>query len=459
MTALSRSDLDFIRLMAPERFDDVCRAYEVRPPHWGTIVDADSRISITRSLAAYARLLFRVATAYFRRDSAQDECDAICCEYAAGLADRREAFFERFAPGMSVEQVTLSSRLASPTRGIPFFRVLFGLLPLLLRADSQARSVFAGRYVRVAEYCLVGLTHAARSRQKAAYLLRMYHAHTPVMSAFLMEQGVTSHLITSTGRLVMAELAIPANSMKLTHPYQLYCALQATGPRAIEHLALWGPFETVEMEQAYRGVDRDGDRGVIGVYTQGFWLRQSVGSIQGDAAAQAVARESEFMDIILEYVTTREDVTALIFMHPMERRHFKATGELGPWPLLAHPSAEVVTDLSQPSNTSFQRAGVGLTTFSTIGYDRLYAGFRTLFYRGDVQVEDDEVVSPFGELFFRDRQGFLEAIDTARSQTAVEFETCHFGGSLREWRPDDGMLRQMAEFSPEYGASDSGREA
>jgi hypothetical protein len=78
--------------------------------------------------------------------------------------------------------------------------------------------------------------------------------------------------------------------------------------------------------------------------------------------------------------------------------------------------------------------GLGLTTVSTIGFDRVYTGYRTLFYTGNSPQIDTSVPSRFNALFFQDRELFAAAVETERLRTHAESMAAHFdAGSYPPW--------------------------
>ncbi|GAB4284853.1 MAG: hypothetical protein Kow0067_07050 [Coriobacteriia bacterium] len=452
-TGISSADERFLRILVGHD-EAVLTAYATRPSRWIHITQAYATRSRIRNLAAFVRFLFRIFVGMLA--PGEQSADVVWSEYFTNLERTRGAFLRRFLPDFRVDFVGVESRPVRVPRGTRMAGMLWGLLQLILSRESTRPGVLGCRYVHVAEYCLTVLGHAYRTTTKQAYLCRIYQDHVPALAAFLRAHGVGVHLVTNTGPLQPAELSIPADSMKLTHPFQVYYAMQFSDPVAVERLDLWGPMELSQMDTAYRGRLRDGPSDVVAVYTQGYWLRLQQGTLKEPALVEYARVEDELMQAMLQYLELHPDVSVVVFLHPMEKRHFASTSELGPWRLLEHPRATCVTSLQQHSNEAFDRARVGVTTFSTVGYDRTYMGFPTVFYRGNVTAAEDQVESPFSALFVRRADELFTSIDAMRAVPAEQFMLETFGGPLAAWKPNTVTAGELAHFRSSRTAQRSG---
>jgi hypothetical protein len=217
-------------------------------------------------------------------------------------------------------------------------------------------------------------------------------------------------------------------------------------------LALWGPFDAPEIRAAGREAGRRGlEVAGLGIYTQGYWLRLREGSISTDVGKLYADLELELMDAVELYLKMHPEARAIHFPHPLERRHFAATGEVGPWSLLRHSRVESRYDDNTNSVGAFAHARVGVTTFSTVAYDRLYAGYPAYFYVGQVVYDSLEQDKSVRSLILRGPSDLAEAVDHVLSTGADQFFIDHFGGPLDEWRPDAETEALMRDYGSATG--------
>ncbi len=426
-TRLSEADKHFIRFMVPESYESVMDAYAARPERWTPMTGAGTGRSLFRNLAAYVRLLLRAVKSVVAPSVLTS--DVVCADYEATTEDARRAYLNRFLPGAAVAYLPIGFGLTRWPKGVGMGRFLGGLLGAILRVRSGETGDLGCRYVHIAEYCLMVLAAAQQSRRREAYLFRMYQVHVPVLAGFLRFHGVTTHLVAATTPLTRGDVAIPGDSMKLAHPFQAF-QFDDSEALGVERFEMWGPTEIIQMESAYQGRRSDGDPDTVAVYTQGYWLRLALGTATGPKAEALAAVEDELMCIVERYLGLHDHVRTLIFLHPMERRHYRERGVLGPWSLLGHPRAECIVEQGRSSNEEFDRARVGITTFSTVGHDRIYMGFPTLFYRGEVGLPSYKGDQPFAGLFHTEERSLLDALDTAMGWTAEQFMMHYVGGLL-----------------------------
>lgn len=437
---LCASDVRFLRSILSDSYDEVAEALALRPSHWRQMTAADEGVpSRMRRVLALVRMLWR----FMRAAPSSRGFAVVCCEHVSEVPDTRPKYFARFLPDVAVEYVTARTR---PARGISW-RELLGicgqLLPVVLGATCSS-SELSGQYVRIAEYCLTAWSHVLASSGREAYLLRLYQQHTPVLAGFLRDRGVLVHDIAGSGLITSAELAIPADSIKLSHRFQVEQALALTASRNARTLDVWGPAELPEMEAHYGCGAGSGQANVVALYTQGWWLRKRMGTAPPEIAAAMMEVESQMWRAVAAVADSNPCVSMIHFPHPIERRHFARTGERGPWPELQRPDVRSSYGAMSTSVADFAAADVGVAGLSDVAFDRLYMGFKTLIYSVDEQRFEQCIGPSLSSVVSRTR-GELEAgIAQALGQSSDAFMSEHFNGLVREWRPDEVALAGMA---------------
>lgn len=243
-----------------------------------------------------------------------------------------------------------------------------------------------------------------------------------------MEMGVRVHQIASTSPLLPNTRAVLADTVVLCNPFQKdeLAWMVASGHEWPESV-LWGPEETVELEAALGWSTRQHHPTVVGLYTQGFRARIAMGSEPESTGIPQAEHEEWLHRILMEYLTEHPEVTLRVYPHPLERRIYRADGTHH---LQALEGCDRVgIDWSDASSVgAFEEVGIGVTTFSTVGFDRLYMGFPTLFFVTDEV--DRTIASPFQRVFTRGEAGLKRELVALSVLAPDEFMGEIFGGQF-----------------------------
>ncbi|HEC35429.1 MAG TPA: hypothetical protein ENI39_02720 [Anaerolineae bacterium] len=274
---------------------------------------------------------------------------------------------------------------------------------------------------------LLTFSRTYASTNKTIYLFRIYRIETPFVAAFLKERGLHVHVVTSSSPLSFYHRVLIGDSLKVCHPYQVDEFQHYRRLGACESCELWSPETFCQLEARYKGLVIDEHFDIIGVYTQGHLLRDQLGTLNKDFAVGAIRRETELLEMVATYANNHPDVHFIVFPHPMERRHYKRTGEHQFGGLVRLPNVKVDFSGAADSTLQFDRVGLGLTTLSSIGFERIYLGFRTIFYVSDLEYINWDIQSPYHKIFFTKQNALLSAVDTVRKMSHREFMHHYFG--------------------------------
>jgi CDP-glycerol glycerophosphotransferase (TagB/SpsB family) len=135
----------------------------------------------------------------------------------------------------------------------------------------------------------------------------------------------------------------------------------------------------------------------------------------------------ELLGMIGQYAQMHPQVRMIVFPHPLERRHYNKTREHQFESLEDIPNVTIDFSEANDSTLQFDRVGLGVTTFSSIGFERMHLGLRTLFYVSDLPNVNWEITSPYNAVFFKEKEAFLLAIEAVRKMSHREFINHYFG--------------------------------
>ena len=427
---LDATDRRFIALVAGDEAPFVTFKLEQRSALANAMSPTHVR-SLASRLSEYAKLALRAALTW-RTSSRASEADSVVFVREPEQVEGRLEFHRLFSPGERFFPLHRNATLARPADPASARRMLAGLLPLVLatRRDSE----LAPHYITIVRACLLVSSHAKVTHSQTAHLWKAFRIENGFMTAYLRRCGLRSDVVVETTPMAPYNRHLLADTVTLTNPYHVDEARAFAASARVGGYRLWGPTDAPSLERTYDGVDAPDLPGVVAVYTQGYWLRVRRGTCDATTAAVMVPLEDEFAGIVAELARRNPEVRFVVFPHPMERRYFAETGDRGPAWFEGIENVAFSADGEGGSTGAFRTVGLGLTTVSTIGFDRVYMGYRTLFYTGNSPQIDTSVPSRFNALFFRDRERFAAAVETERLRTHAESMAAHFdAGSYPPW--------------------------
>jgi hypothetical protein len=328
-----------------------------------------------------------------------------------------------------VDIVTFHSRLIF----LPGFKDTLKLwlqLAYFLFSSFTYQSELSREYVRIIRSCLLVHGYLLTSSHPFVYLCHPHRTDTLFLAAYLRERGYYVNLVaTPYTPLAVHNKYLIADSIKLCDPYQAseFEAYNKLG--TCHHFELWPVARIYELVNYYKNRKIEDHTNILGLYTQGFWLRIQTGKSSEVTGQRIAKQEHELIENLLEYLTNHPAVKLIIFPHPMERRHFEATGEHQFKHLQSISQVEV--DFTRSSSVyDFDRVGVGITTVSSSGFERIHLGFRTLFYIPYVSFMDLSVNSSYNTLFTKNKEELFGKIDQIREMRNEDFIKHYFGDSF-----------------------------
>jgi hypothetical protein len=421
---LTSADRRFISILAGGNAAFVETKLSERTGASAAVEGAPRARSLWRRIAGVIGLAVRIVRA--SKATPARGCAAVAFDRTAAVVPERLAYMAFFAPDESVRGLSGADALCREA-GVAHSLWLLARLARLLVVRDPASGISADR-LAVVRTCLLVEGHAKATLSRTAYLFRVYRTDTTLLGAYLMDRGVRVDLVMDPTPMSTHNRRLLADVVTFSNPYHLDEARVYASGSKIGCQRLWGPMDAPAMESAYAGRHIADLPSVIGVYTQGFWLRKAIGVFDEDSGGARLVIERTFLDVMARFAVEHPDVRLRVFPHPMERRHHAETGEHGFEKLGDLANVDLVFDGGATSGLTFDQVGLGVTTLSTVGFDRLYMGFRTLFFAGGDPDLDRTVASRFGPLFFDDEETFLAAVERERRRSHEEFMRTHFSG-------------------------------
>lgn len=377
------------------------------------------------SVLRYLKLTIELLVAYF---GIIPRTDAIVFyETDPRSVEKRGQFLEWNVTGIQLNGVSYDDKIRSVPDARFVWHIMPRLLGVILASALYRPSRLTPHLVRIVRTCLLTFSQAHASATRTIYLFRIYRIETPFVSAFLKERGIRVHLVTSSAPLSFYHRVLIGDSLKVCHPYQVDEFQHYAQLGTCQSCDLWSPETFYQLEAHYKGQSLDEHFNTVGVYTQGAFLRDRLGTLNKDFATKAIRRETELLEMVVVYARGHPDIQFILFPHPMERRYYSETGEHQFDSIVRLHNVTVDFSNATDSTLQFDRVGLGLTTLSSIGFERIYIGLRTIFYVSDLEYINWDIKSPYHKTFFTGQDDFLLAIDTVRKMSHSEFMNYYFG--------------------------------
>ncbi len=384
---------------------------------------------IGKSFLRYFLLLFEILQTILKRSSTLPKDNLIFYEERSGVIKERTAYLLHHLPEKQFLGISYKDRITTLSN-IKDTVILVLRMGVLLLYSFVRPSELGSDFVRITRICILLQSHVTHSNHSTVHLFRIYDDRIAFVAAYLKEHKITVNLVALTTPLTPDREYLIGSSLKLGNPYQRDEFIQYKKLGSCTNYEMWSPGEIHLLAPYYRSKEASDHINTIGLYTQGYWLRTRLGTIEQNLGQTFTHLEQELLEALLIYIQSSPHKRLKIYPHPMERRHFAKTGEHNFDTL--HQYKQVDIDFSgERSIFSFDQIGLGITTMSTIGFDRIYMGYRTLFYLSkDIPLFNLEIKSPYNALFMTDKEELHEKIKEVSAISNKEFMQHFFGGNF-----------------------------
>jgi hypothetical protein len=261
-----------------------------------------------------------------------------------------------------------------------------------------------------------GLKEVIKRRQvKYMYLFSQYECDTNAMVLWLRKAGVTVNKIPSPNLLVIHSKDLVTDELTLSSPYQLD-ELHSNLIRASYHkLNYWVPEQFHLYHTSYKS-RKTAPTGSVGFYSHGSWIRKKSGLT--DTGVGDVAAEEHLIALLSELLQAGQLDLVTIFLHPKEKKQ-RFEEVTGYYNAVFGEGRFAIAPLDNSSAQLFDSVDVGIGAISTILFERLFLGCKTIFYPAgiaDFPVEN----SSFRHICAFNKSELVELLQTMKQGSTGE---------------------------------------
>jgi hypothetical protein len=279
----------------------------------------------------------------------------------------------------------------------------------------------------------------SRQQIKYVYLFSQYECDTNAMVLWLRKMGVTVNKIPSPNLLVIHSKDLVTDELTLSSPYQ-FDELQSDTIRASYHkLNYWVPEQFHVYQNSYKN-RKAAPAGSVGFYSHGSWTRKKSGLT--DTGVGDVEAEEQLIALLGELLQERQLDHVTIFVHPKEKKQ-RIEEVTAYYRSVFGEGRYTFAPFDISSAQLFDSVDIGIGAISTILFERLFLGCKTIFYPAgiaDFPVEN----SSFRHICTFNKSELVELLQTIKRGNTVEVlnQLDLLKYTIHHWKPEMSYERK-----------------
>ena len=290
--------------------------------------------------------------------------------------------------------------------------LLFSLLVSIQCIWSRNRLNLALQIREVMEWaCVLKLMH--ENHLKSFIDFTPFEKDANLLSLLLMEQGIDVMKIPSPGPLSAHHTHLIANSVVCSSAYHLEEIAQFTN-WTYNSLLHWPPEQYHTYEHLYQ-MNQQTPVNSIAFYSHGEWVRREEG--HADPGLGILENEAIILSELRTFLQENNHITLVIYPHPKER---KRKDMLAHYTQLLSDCSFHIFDGETPTAWNFHEEDIAIMAYSTLLFERLSLGFKTLFVSAQAGPFPLST-SPLNNICIRSEVEFQKKLKNALQESQIEF--------------------------------------
>jgi hypothetical protein len=282
-----------------------------------------------------------------------------------------------FAPQFTIARHDLRSK--SFTRFFEFLLLSVFMLPWALVRGSSSRNRVntALLWLEMAEAHAL-LQWLSRHDIRELYFYSPFEKDANALYLLIKELNIEVYKIPSPNLLSIHNKILLSDVLVLSSPYQqdemdVFHATIRAG-----RVLHWKPEQFDGYAHIYHSETPQPKPGTLGYYSHASWVRHA----DDDTNTGIGDHESEVLlkKIMGSYLSLRQDLKVTVFLHPREKKHRNFTEVVSHYDRVFGTGRYEFAPLASPGSHLFYTVDVGVGAISTILFERLFLGYKTIFF-------------------------------------------------------------------------------
>ncbi|MGL5890621.1 MAG: hypothetical protein ACRC3B_12085, partial [Bacteroidia bacterium] len=217
----------------------------------------------------------------------------------------------------------------------------------------------------------------------ALHFYTAFEKDSNALTLLLRNYGITVNKIPSPSLLAVHHREIITDALSLGSPYQFDELEVFKSTQYITTVNHWTPEVWPVYGKRYE-TQPAAPAQTIGFYSHATWLREQEGNADtgfGDHNA-----EKELIPALASYLRKHPEIQLILFLHPRERKPETIERTTAHYNKCFDGINYRFSEKAERSTEQFDSADVGIGGISTILFERLFAGYKTIFYPAGIKL-------------------------------------------------------------------------
>ena len=186
---------------------------------------------------------------------------------------------------------------------------------------------------------------------------------------------------------------------------------------SIGKVSNWGPEHIISVLESKHESKIESP---VGFYSSGIWLRSLKGNFIKDSMEEKI--ETQILKTLTEFVSKERLKPVVVFLHPSEKKSPEQINLTQAY-YKKHFDLNFIefADVNVSSNQQFDKVNVAVSFFSTIVFERLYMGHKTIVAPFHAYQEFPIPNSPIHKIIVRDSNSLMDLLNQSLQQSNINF--------------------------------------
>jgi len=257
-----------------------------------------------------------------------------------------------------------------------FFRWLpFAVRQAFRCITNPYRSTLALTIAEVVEITFL-VKYAEANSIETIYDFLPYEVDSNFMYLVLRDRGIRHFKIPSSGPLATHHRIILSDDVVFSSPYHFEELQKFSDTIRVKNVHLWPPYNSRLSYARYKNNNQCEESNTIGFYSHGAWLRKA--QQHADYGGRIAEAEEAILQMLGEIVRVQKHYKLQIFPHPKELRPELKTAMVAHYKSCIGHDQFTIFEAQGGTSQHFAKSEIAIAAFSTVLYERLYSGFKTL---------------------------------------------------------------------------------
>jgi hypothetical protein len=257
-----------------------------------------------------------------------------------------------------------------------------------------------------------------KNNVKRLYDFLPYELESNWISLLCRKLGIETIKIPSSGPLATHNSILIADKIALSSPYHQEELKIFSNSIRYKSLLKWGPERAQTYIQRYRKNKPESSGKVIGFYSHASWLR--LAQDHADVGLNIPEAEEKLLNDLFRFVNENKEFELRIFLHPREKENDMIEATKVHYNSKLGEGKYQFNDFAKHTTVCFEDAGIAMAAFSTILFERLFAGYKTLI--GNYGIPDFPLQgSKLNEICFSDYSQLSKLIEKSIHESDSDF--------------------------------------